>query len=116
MEYRLKIVYPICQKLMKNRLMCEAFMSNENYQEQMKIIEYYKNVTSVDPKIFYAWCEMSLAYNTLGELNKAKDCLQKALKLNPELAMAWYHMGTSSKYPTKMEKERVIRKLLRTVK
>ncbi len=91
-------------------------MSHENFQEQRKVIEYYKKVISVDPKNYYAWCEMALAYNMLGELEKAKDCLQKALELNPELPMAWYHMGTSSKHPTKMEKERIIRKLLKTVK
>ncbi len=59
---------------------------------------------------------MALAYNMLGELEKAKNCLQKALKLNPESPLAWYYMGTSSTLPSKMEKERLIRKLLRTTK
>ena len=52
----------------------------------------------MDPLDSIAWTKLGYMYSApeiIGDLNKAVECLRKAVKLDPENAIAWYTLTFS---------------------
>lgn len=65
----------------------EAFSALQNRQFKLAI-DLFRRVLSVDPKHVQSWGNMGLAYAGIGEREKALECLDMALKLDPEYEIA----------------------------
>ncbi|MDO9123711.1 MAG: tetratricopeptide repeat protein [Deltaproteobacteria bacterium] len=48
----------------------------------------FRRVLSTDPKHVQSWGNLGLAYAGIGERDKALECLDKALELDPEYEIA----------------------------
>ena len=65
----------------------KAFAALEN-REFMPAINLFKRVLETDPKHVQSWGNLGLAYAAIGEKDKALECLDKALELDPEYEIA----------------------------
>lgn len=65
----------------------KAFAALEK-REFMSAINLFKRVLATDPKHVQSWGNLGLAYAAIGEKDKALECLDKALELDPEYEIA----------------------------
>lgn len=65
----------------------EAFVALQNSQFALAI-DLFRRVISTDPKHVQSWGNLGLAYAGMGEKDKALECLDKALELDPEYEIA----------------------------
>jgi tetratricopeptide (TPR) repeat protein len=65
----------------------KAFAALEN-REFMSAINLFERVLATDPKHVQSWGNLGLAYAGMGERDKALECLDKALELDPEYEIA----------------------------
>lgn len=65
----------------------EAFSALQNRQFALAI-DLFRRVLSTDPKHVQSWGNLGLAYAGIGERDKALECLDKALELDPEYEIA----------------------------
>ncbi|WP_442432932.1 tetratricopeptide repeat protein [Nitrospira sp. T9] len=56
-------------------------------------IAAYQNSIRIDPKSAEAYLGMGIALKSLGFIDHAKDAIQQALELNPDLSSALVHLG-----------------------
>ena len=56
-------------------------------------IEYYTKAIELNPEYTYAYYNRGIAYNDLGQYQKAIDDYTKAIELNPEYADAYGNRG-----------------------
>ena len=87
-----------------HRLYLEArhFLGRTTREDTARGIEYLKRALDREPEFALAWAELGLAYANEATLSwvpaaagfgRARDAVQQALKLEPELAEAHAHMG-----------------------
>ncbi len=65
----------------------KAFAALQN-NEFVSAINLFKRVLATDPKHVQSWGNLGLAYAGTGERDKALECLDKALELDPEYEIA----------------------------
>ena len=65
----------------------KAFAALQN-NEFVSAINLFKRVLATDPKHVQSWGNLGLAYAGMGEKDKALECLDKALELDPEYEIA----------------------------
>jgi tetratricopeptide (TPR) repeat protein len=65
----------------------KAFAALQN-SEFLSAINLFKRVLATDPKHVQSWGNLGLAYAGTGERDKALECLDKALELDPEYEVA----------------------------
>ncbi len=64
------------------------FLSSR-YDEAIKIWKKALKLSPADPQI---WYNMGIAYESLNDLNNAKNCFQKVLELQPDNKQAKEHL------------------------
>jgi tetratricopeptide (TPR) repeat protein len=70
-----------------SKIYSKAFADLQN-REFMSAINLFKCVLAIDPKHIQSWGNLGLAYAGIGERDKALECLDKALELDPEYEIA----------------------------
>jgi len=65
----------------------KAFAALQN-NEFVSAINLFKRVLATDPKHVQSWGNLGLAYAGMGKKDKALECLDKALELDPEYEIA----------------------------
>jgi tetratricopeptide (TPR) repeat protein len=65
----------------------KAFSALEN-REFVPAISLFKRVLATDRQHVQSWGNLGLAYASIGERDKALECLDKALELDPEYEIA----------------------------
>lgn len=82
-----------CQKIQKNELIRKAKRETKigNYQEALSTYDELIQLDSTDEGPFIMKGHI---YNTLGDLNKAKNAFRKAIKINPN--NLWGYAGLSN--------------------
>jgi tetratricopeptide (TPR) repeat protein len=70
-----------------SRIYSKAFSALQN-REFTPAINLFKRVLATDPKHVQSWGNLGLAYAGIGERDKALECLDKALELDPEYEIA----------------------------
>jgi tetratricopeptide (TPR) repeat protein len=70
-----------------SRIYSKAFAALQN-QEFMLAINLFKRVLETDSKHVQSWGNLGLAYAGIGERDKALECLDKALELDPGYEIA----------------------------
>ena len=73
--------------LKNSQTFSEAFAALQNRQFALAI-DLFRRVLSTDPKHVQSWGNLGLAYAGIGERDKALECLDKALELDPEYEIA----------------------------
>jgi serine/threonine protein kinase/tetratricopeptide (TPR) repeat protein len=90
---------PEAQRLL---LLARHFLDRYNREDVAKAIEYFKEMLALDPGHALAWAELSLAYCREADLGwvpleqgyrRARDAVQRALSLEPDLAEGHAWMG-----------------------
>ncbi len=66
------------------------YMQAQRYPEA---IQLFKKVAQKDSRLSGPWVNMSIAYRTLGELEKADEVIEKAIKINPKNPYAYNQAG-----------------------
>ena len=66
------------------------YMQTERYPEA---IELLKKVAQKDSRLSGPWVNIGIAYRTLGELEKADEAIEKAIKINPKNPYAYNQAG-----------------------
>lgn len=66
------------------------YMRAERYPEAIEIL---KKVAQKDSRLSGPWVNMGIAYRTMGELDKANEAIEKAIKINSKNPYAYNQAG-----------------------
>lgn len=66
------------------------YMRAEQYSEAIQIL---KKVAQKDSRLSGPWVNIGIAYRTLGELDKADEAIETAIKINPKNPYAYNQAG-----------------------
>jgi tetratricopeptide (TPR) repeat protein/uncharacterized caspase-like protein len=88
----LKVLRPTDPQLESKRLFCEgrALIDQGNPKEAIALL---KKSISVDPKATYSYNALGVAYEAMGENDKAMDMFKRAAQLTPQWAVPRLHIA-----------------------
>lgn len=85
-----KFVHPVNPKTVE---LYKKTAEAENKKNVGKVIEYLKEIVSIDPADFIAWAKLGVLYAEKNSLPEAEAAFRKSLELKIEYTPAWIHVG-----------------------
>ena len=87
----------------------------EGKKDWPSLIEHTLRWTKARPRDATAWLSLGNAYRESGQINKAIEAYQQAIRIDPEYANAWYDLGMAYKYSGQTSQVMDVYKRLKTL-
>ena len=72
-----------------------ALWDGEKFTEPQKTVEYLNNAIKIQPDFTSAYCDRGMAYDDMGQYQRAINDYNEAIRLQPDLAAAYSNRGVA---------------------